>query len=81
MHHIFRSRLRRFALLGWRDIASAPFGYVIELVVIDSERQPLGVPCVRQTEGWLDAATMQPITVSATHWRYWRPDMLPMCCC
>ncbi|MBP1293783.1 MULTISPECIES: hypothetical protein [Bradyrhizobium] len=81
MRHTFTSRFRRLTLLGWHDIASAPFGCVIELAMIDGERQPLGVPCIRHTEGWLDAATMQPVIVSATHWRHWQPDVLPTCCC
>jgi hypothetical protein len=81
VRHTFTSWLCRLTLLGWRDIASAPFGCVIELAMIDGEHQPLGIPCIRHTEGWLDAVTMQPVTVSATHWRYWRPDVLPMCCC
>lgn len=81
MRHTLTSWLRRLTLFGWRDIASAPFGCVIELARIDGERQQLGRPCIRDTEGWLDAATMQPVAVSATHWRHWRPDVLPMCCC
>lgn len=81
MRHTFASWLRRLTLSGWRDIASAPFSCAIELAVIDDKRHPLGFACVRHAEGWFDAATMQPIAVSATHWRYWQPDVLPMCCC
>ncbi|MVT70434.1 hypothetical protein GPL21_35760 [Bradyrhizobium pachyrhizi] len=73
--------IRRLTLLGWRDIASAPFGCAIELAAIGDERHSLGFPCIRRTDGWLDATTMQPVIMSATHWRYWRPDVLPMCCC
>jgi hypothetical protein len=81
MRQLLTSLMRKLAFLGWRDITSAPFGYVIELAVIDDDQHPLGFPCVRHASGWLDAATMQPVAVSATHWRYWQPDVLPMCCC
>ncbi|TKV78273.1 hypothetical protein FDV58_27445 [Bradyrhizobium elkanii] len=81
MHRIFNALIRRLTQFGWRDIASAPSDRVIELAVIDDDRHPLGFPCIRRADGWLDATTMQPVIVSATHWRYWRPDVLPMCCC
>ncbi|PDT75844.1 hypothetical protein CO675_17075 [Bradyrhizobium sp. C9] len=81
MRRLLTSIIRRLTLLGWRDIGSAPSDRVIELAVIDDDRHPLGFPCIRHADGWFDATTMRPVTVSATHWRYWQPDVLPMCCC
>jgi len=78
---MFSSVLRWFTLLGWRDIATAPFDCAIELAVIDAGRRRLAFPCLRHGSAWLDAATMQPVEVSPTHWRYWQPDVLPMSCC
>jgi hypothetical protein len=65
----------------WREIASAPFDREIELAVIDGEVSLLGGSCLRHGEGWLDAETLMPVAVTATHWRYRRPALLPMSCC
>ncbi|WP_246799385.1 hypothetical protein [Bradyrhizobium sp. CCBAU 51753] len=65
MRRIFNALIRRLARFGWHDIASAPSDCVIELAVDD--RHPLGFPCIRHADGWLDATTMRPIAVSATH--------------
>ena len=46
MQHLFSSVQRWFSVLGWQDIASAPFDCVIELAVIDDKRHPLGFPCI-----------------------------------
>ncbi|WFU54444.1 hypothetical protein QA639_33120 [Bradyrhizobium pachyrhizi] len=81
MRRAFTSWLRRLALLGWRDIASAPFDCTIELAVIDDKRHPLGFPCVRRAEGWFDLDTMQLVAAAPTHWRYWQPDVPPKSCC
>lgn len=67
--------------LGWQDIASAPFDCVIELAVIDDKRHPLGFPCIRRVDGLFNLSTMQAVSTSPTHWRYWQADVLPMCCC
>ncbi len=81
MRRTFTSLLRRLTSSGWRDIATAPFDCAIELAVIDTERHSLGFPCLRHGDGWFDAATLAPVAVSATHWRYWQPDVLPISCC
>jgi hypothetical protein len=81
MRRTLTSLLRWLTLLAWRDIASVPLDCAVELAVIDVEQHRLGFPCLRHGDRWLDAATMQPVKVSPTHWRYWQPDVLPMSCC
>ena len=81
MRRTYNALIRRLVRPEWRDIASAPSDRVIELAVIDDDRHPLGFPCIRHADEWFSATTMRPVTVSATHWRYWRPDVLPICCC
>jgi len=39
------------------------------------------VRCVRHGDGWLDAETLRPIKITATHWRFRPPAFLPMSCC
>jgi hypothetical protein len=41
----------------------------------------LDCPYCRHDGKWLDATTMTPVTVTATHWRRWQPDIMPACCC
>ncbi len=65
----------------WREITTAPFDRELELAVIGQEVRVLEGSCLRHGEGWFDAATLQPIAVTATHWRYPRPDIIPTCCC
>jgi hypothetical protein len=65
----------------WRDIETAPFDRELELAVIGADVGVLDGSCLRHGNGWLDAATLRPVLVTATHWRYRRPDILPMCCC
>ena len=81
MQRFFSSVRRWLSVLGWQDIASAPFDCAIELAVIDDKRHPLGFPCIRRTDGWFNLGTMQAVKASPTHWRYWQPDVLPMSCC
>jgi hypothetical protein len=66
---------------GWREIATAPFDREIEIAVINDNVPVLGGSRVRHGDGWLDAETLKPVAVTATHWRYRRPAMLPMSCC
>jgi hypothetical protein len=65
----------------WREIANAPFDRELELAVIGGEVGVLDGSCLRHGDGWLDAATLRPISVTATHWRYHRPFILPLSCC
>jgi hypothetical protein len=65
----------------WHEIGTAPFGRELELAVIAGEVGVLDGSCLRHGDGWLDAATLRPVSVTATHWRYRRPDILPTCCC
>jgi hypothetical protein len=75
----FLSHLLRAA--EWREIASAPFDREIELAVIGTDVSVLDGSCLRHGESWLDAETLRPVKVAATHWRYRRPAVLPMSCC
>jgi hypothetical protein len=70
-------------LLGneWREIASAPFDREIEVAIIDEEIGVLSSSCLRHGNGWLDAETLRPIELTATHWRYRWPVTLPVSCC
>ena len=70
-----------FGASEWRELATAPFDREIELAVIGNNIGVLDVPYLRHGEGWLDAATLRPVMVRATHWRYRRPAILPMACC
>jgi hypothetical protein len=65
----------------WREIATAPFDRAVELAVIDGDIGVLGFPCLRHGDAWFDAETLQPVSVSATHWRYRQPAILPVSCC
>jgi hypothetical protein len=65
----------------WRDISTAPFDRAIELAVIDGEISVLGSSCLRQADGWLNAETLKPVTVTATHWRFRQAPMIPPNCC
>jgi hypothetical protein len=77
--NVFSSRLLRNE---WREIASAPFDREIEVAISDgSINKPRGSCCLRHRDGWLDAETLTPIEVTATHWRYRWLVMLPMSCC
>jgi hypothetical protein len=71
----FLSRLLRNE---WREIASAPFDREIEVAIVDGDINVPGNPCLRHGNGWLDAQTLRPVNVPATHWRYRRLPMLPM---
>lgn len=51
----------------WRDIETAPSDRELELAVIDSEVRPIGGFCLRHGNDWLDAETLRPIKVTATH--------------
>jgi hypothetical protein len=64
----------------WHDIASAPFDREIELATMDGNVGVL-VRCVRHGDGWLDAETLRPIKITATHWRFRPLAFLPMSCC
>jgi hypothetical protein len=75
----YLSRLLRAS--EWRKIATAPYDREIELAVIGDHVSVLDGSCLRHGEVWLDAATRRPVRVNATHWRYRRPEMLPMSCC
>jgi len=63
----------------WRDITTAPFDREIELAMVGGDAGVLC--CIRHGDGWLDAATLRPIEVTATHWRFRPLGLLPMSCC
>ena len=65
----------------WRAIETAPFDRMIELATINGDVSTIDGSRLRHGDGWLDAETLRPVAVAATHWRYPRPAMLPMSCC
>lgn len=77
-----RAFLSRLLCNEWRDIATAPFDREIEVAIVagDITNVP-GGSCLRHGDGWLDAETLRPVAMTATHWRYRRLVMLPMSCC
>jgi hypothetical protein len=64
----------------WREIGSAPFDRQIEVAILDEDVTVAGGPCLRHGDGWLDAETLRPIEMTATHWRYRQAMMLPVSC-
>jgi len=58
---------------AWHPIATAPFDRDLELAVLEKDDvHALVVRCRRDSLGWVNAATGQPIRVDPTHWREWR---------
>jgi len=56
----------------WQPISDAPFGWELELAVIDSDGiHALVFPCRRTLTGWMRAGTKDRVDVSPTHWRDW----------
>lgn len=74
----FLSRLLRNE---WREIKSAPFDREIEVACINGDMNVSRSLCLRHGDGWLDAETLRPVEITATHWRYRWLVMLPMSCC
>jgi hypothetical protein len=72
---------RLFEPSRWRDIESAPSDRELELAVIDGKVQSIGVFCLRHGDDWLDAETLRPVKVTATHWRFRLPLIFPASCC
>jgi hypothetical protein len=73
--------LRLLDTSRWRDIETAPFDRELELAVIDGEIRTLSGFCLRHGNDWLDAETLRPIKVTATHWRGRWPAVFPLSCC
>lgn len=65
----------------WREIGTAPCGRELELAVIDGELCTIGGFCLRHGDTWLDAETLRPVKVTATHWRSRWPVIFPVSCC
>jgi len=72
---------RFFNRSGWRGIETARFDREIDLAVIDGNTELLGICCIRHADDWLDAETLKPIKVTATHWRFRWPLIFPVSCC
>ena len=72
---------RAFGASEWREIATAPFDRELELAVIDGHVGVLDVSCLRHGDGWLDAETLKPVHIAATHWRFRQWGFLPASCC
>jgi len=78
----FISLLSRFMSASeWREIATAPFDRVLELAIIDGRVSMLDFCCIRHGNRWLDAETLRPVDIAATHWRFRRPVLFPVSCC
>lgn len=73
--------LSRLVRNEWREIASAPFDREIDIAIIGEDINVSGGSCLRHGDGWLDAETLKPVEMTATHWRYRRPIMPLMSCC
>lgn len=65
----------------WQKIETAPCGRVLQLATIDGEVHPLEGFCLRHGDTWLDAETLRPVKVTATHWRAQWPVIFPASCC
>jgi len=76
-----RSLLSRLAGTDWREIATAPFDRTIELAVIEGGVDVFAACCIRHGDIWLDAETLRPVAIAATHWRYRQPTIFPVSCC
>ena len=76
-----KTLLSRLTRNEWREIASAPFDREIEVAVIAGSIGVLDGTCLRHGDGWLDAETLEPVRVTATHWRYRRQLMTSVSCC
>jgi hypothetical protein len=72
---------RLFSAPEWREIATAPFDREIELAVIGERIGIVEGGRLRHGNGWLDAETLRPVAVTATHWRYRHSLLLPRSCC
>jgi hypothetical protein len=81
MKRIAAALVRLFDGSRWRGIESAPFDRELELAVIDGDVRPIGVFCIRHGDDWLDAETLMPVRVAATHWRFRWPIIFPVNCC
>ncbi|HVX76919.1 MAG TPA: hypothetical protein VHB49_12375 [Bradyrhizobium sp.] len=80
IHSISSFLFRLFNVLEWHDIATAPFHQEIELAIIDDKVTMSALTYLREASGWLDAETLRPVSVTATHWRYRQPVAAPSCC-
>lgn len=65
----------------WCEIESAPFDREIETAFIDERINVSRGSCLRHGDGWLDAETLRPVEITATHWRYRSVVMFPVSCC
>ena len=64
--------------VDWQRAASAPFDRLLELAVIGAAGiDTITVPCRRILNGWIDAASGEPLDVRPTHWREWRDNAMP----
>lgn len=62
----------------WKPISSAPLGRELELAVLDEDGEhTLVFPCIKEREGWRNAATRTRVDIHPTHWRDWMPDRIP----
>lgn len=70
-----------FSPPAWQPIATAPFDREIELADIGETVAPRDGSWLRHGSGWLDARTLRPVALTATHWRYASTLPVAACCC
>ena len=62
----------------WKPILSAPFGRDLQLAVFDEDGEhALVFPCIKEREGWKNAATGARVDIRPTHWRDWALERIP----
>lgn len=69
-----------FGAPQWHPIAAAPFDREIELAIIGDTVDPHDGSWLRHGNGWLDARTLRPVPIDATHWRDVPTVVVPACC-
>lgn len=59
--------------MDWQPIETAPPDIDLELSVIDRDIiYPLVFPCRRTARGWCNGLTDELVSITPTHWRYWK---------
>lgn len=62
----------------WKPILTAPFGRNLKLAVFDEDGEhALVFPCMKEREGWRNAATGAWVDIRPTHWRDWGSHGVP----
>ena len=81
MRSALRFLFRLPMVFEWRDISTAPLHQEVELAVINDRVRMFAVTYFRRADGWYDAETLSPVSITATHWRYRQQALTPLSCC